>query len=248
LHKRHLAMQTAEETKTFQRRQAEPPHLAVAIALTEPVAWSGITHTDCQVEDDADPLVARAKAGDRAALEELLAAMRPRAMATALKILRNTDDAEDAVQDAFLKIWRCLDRFEGRSSCSTWIHRIVMNASLDLLRRSASRSELVQRSDDRDVASVEVEVEVEPSYEQTPEVQVGIHQIQMLVRSAVAALPKLHRQAVELREFEDYSYQEIAETIHCPIGTVMSRLHHARNKLAGDLRAPVADAFQVFAA
>jgi RNA polymerase sigma-70 factor (ECF subfamily) len=241
-------MQTAEETTTFQSRHAELPHLAVAIALTqargEPIGQSATTRAASTGADAEDSLVARAKAGDRAALEELLTAMRPKAMATALKILRDTDDAEDAVQDAFLKIWRCLDRFEGRSSCSTWIYRIVMNASLDLLRRNSGHAELAQRSDDRGVASSEVE----PSHEQTPEVQLGIHQIQVLVRCAVAALPKVHRQAVELREFEDYSYQEMAEIIRCPVGTVMSRLHHARNKLADDLRAPARQAFELFAA
>lgn len=241
-------MQTAEETGTFQRREAEPPHFAVAIALTSAKAESLgrplMPQMATSNDDDAAPLVARAQAGDRAALEELLTAMRPRAIATALKILRNADDAEDAVQDAFLKIWRCLARFEGRSSFSTWVHRIVMNASLDLLRRSASRSELVDRSDDRNI----VAADIEPSHQETPETHLASHQIQMLVRSAVAALPTVHRQAVELREFEDYSYQEMAEIIHCPMGTVMSRLHHARNKLADDLRAPVADAFESFAA
>jgi hypothetical protein len=81
---------------------------------------------------NVDDLVDRAKAGDSTALNELLVAMRPRAMAAALRILHNPDDAEDAVQDAFLKVWRCLAAFEGRASFSTWLHRIVSNASLDL--------------------------------------------------------------------------------------------------------------------
>jgi RNA polymerase sigma-70 factor (ECF subfamily) len=241
-------MQTAEETWTFHRRQAELPHLAGAISLTKatakPVGRPSTTQTAASNDESADSLVARAQAGDRAALEELLTAMRPRAMATALKILRNSDDAEDAVQDAFLKIWRCLARFEGRSSFSTWIHRIVMNTSLDLLRRSASRSELVDRSDNQTIDPTDRE----PSHEQTPETYLASYQIQMLVRSAVAALPTAHRQAVELREFEDCSYQEMADIIQCPMGTVMSRLHHARNKLADDLRAPIGDTFELFAA
>jgi RNA polymerase sigma-70 factor (ECF subfamily) len=195
-------------------------------------------------DDGPDPLVERAKAGDQAALEELLAAMRPRSMAAALKILHNPDDAEDAVQNAFLKIWRCLGHFEGRSSFSTWTHRIVMNASLDVLRKGASRPETVERSQGRDADLPEVE----PSHEKTPEAQLGDYQIQLLVRSAVAALPSAHRQAVELREFEDFSYQEVADTIHCPVGTVMSRLYHARHRLADDLRAPLGEALQLFAA
>src|SRR3954453_11839874 len=88
-----------------------------------------------------DELLAKAKAGDHQAFAALVSDARPRALAVALKVLRNPDDAEDAVQDAFLKVWRYLGRFEGRSSFSPWIHRIVMNASLDLLRRQSCRPE-----------------------------------------------------------------------------------------------------------
>src|SRR4051812_5945555 len=86
-------------------------------------------------------LIGRAKRGDQEAFAALVADARPRALAVAVKVLRNPDDAEDAVQDAFIKVWRYLGRFEGRSSFSTWIHRIVMNASLDLLRRQSCRPE-----------------------------------------------------------------------------------------------------------
>jgi RNA polymerase sigma-70 factor (ECF subfamily) len=187
-----------------------------------------------------DPLVARAKSGDKAALDELLTGMRPRAMAAAMKVLRNSDDAEDAVQEAFVKIWRSFRRFEGRSSFSTWVHRIVMNASLDLLRRVGGRYESHAQADTQPDA---VQSVVEQSSERTPESDFAEHEIQMLVRNAIAHLPQLHRQAVELRELEDCSYQEMADSIQCPIGTVMSRLHHARHRLAADLSQPFADSF-----
>jgi RNA polymerase sigma-70 factor (ECF subfamily) len=253
LQKSQFAMQTTGEIGTFGRRQAEVPHHQVAIALT----GGHEEHLDRleklrpapelpapEPDDATEPLVERAKAGDRAALEELLAAIRPRCMAAALKILHNPDDAEDAVQTAFMKIWRCLGHFEGRSSFSTWTHRIVMNASLDLLRKGASRPETIDRPQGRDADLPEVE----PSHEETPEAQLGTHQIQLMVRCAVAALPSAHRQAVELREFEDYSYQEVADSIHCPVGTVMSRLFHARHRLADQLREPLGEALQLFAA
>jgi RNA polymerase sigma-70 factor (ECF subfamily) len=244
-------MLTAGEIGIFQLDRAEVPHHAVAFTLTYPEtprpATSMIAHTVTPAEAkdaDLDDLVVRAKAGDSQAFDELLVAMRPRAMAAALRVLHNRDDAEDAVQDAFLKVWRCLAAFEGRSSFSTWLHRIVSNASLDLLRRNATRSEFAERTDDRDVAVADRE----PSHEHTPEADLVGYEIQMLVRAAVAALPAVHRQAVELRDLEDYSYQEMAEIIQCPVGTVMSRLHHARNKLAGELRAPLGDSFEQCAA
>jgi RNA polymerase sigma-70 factor, ECF subfamily len=244
-------MQTAGEIGTFQRQRAEVPHQAVAIRLIDSATQGRVESEEAPcatpTETHVDALVERAKAGDRSALDALLVAMRPRALAAALRVVHNRDDAEDAVQDAFFKVWRCLAAFEGRSSFSTWIHRIVINSSLDLLRRNGSRSETVERTDAQDMA-VDVAVRVgEPCNEQTPESELSAFETQMLVRMAVADLPTAHRQAVELREFEDRSYQEMAEIILCPVGTVMSRLHHARQKLASELRAPFGDEFQRYA-
>ena len=241
-------MQTAGEIGTFQRQNAEVPHKAVAFTLMDSEIYehSASEETPCATpaEVRVDTLVDRAKAGDRAAFDELLVAMRPRALAAALRVMHNRDDAEDAVQDAFLKVWRCLAAFEGRASFSTWIHRIVTNASLDLLRKSSGRSEPTERSDGQDLAVSDGE----PSNQETPESELCGYEIQMLVRTAVAALPAAHRQAVELREFEDCSYQEMAEIIQCPVGTVMSRLHHARHKLADDLRTPLGESTVRYAA
>jgi len=237
-------MLTSRKVGSFERESAEVPHTRVANALTgfegaehgSPIRTQGVIEAPDTNEPMAD-LLSAAKAGDRAALERLLASQRPRAMAAALRVLHSQDDAEDAVQDAFLKIWRSLDSFEGRSSFSTWVHRIVTNAALDLMRKSAARAETVERPNPKDDAAV---TSIEPANDRTPESELGDREIEKLVRVAVAALPAAHRQAVELREFEDCSYQEMAELIQCPIGTVMSRLHHARSKLADELRAPLA--------
>jgi RNA polymerase sigma-70 factor (ECF subfamily) len=200
-----------------------------------------LREADAQAPDGADvganPLLEQARAGDRRAMETLLAEARPRALAVALKVLRNPDDAEDAVQDAFLKVWRYLFRFEGRASFSTWLHRIVMNASLDLLRRQACRPEATSADDEPEASGRGPE----PAYELTPERHLGEAETGALVRSALEALSPSHRQAITLREFEDRSYQEIARASRCPVGTVMSRLHHARRKLADELRATLAD-------
>lgn len=199
-------------------------------------------------EDELDALARRAKDGDRSSFEALLAAVRPRALATAMKILRNGDDAEDAVQEAFMKIWRSFRCFEGRSAFSTWVHRIVMNACLDLLRRSGARHETHARTQPQNQDQPEIAQEAEPSNDRTPETELSELETQLLVRSAIARLPLLHRQAVELRELEDCSYQEMADIIQCPIGTVMSRLHHARHRLAEDLSQPFADRLALAAA
>jgi len=226
-------MQNPAEIGIFERRDAEVPHTAGAIRLTDSSNQWPVASEAGQPDEpsETDEMVERAKAGDANALQSLLAAARPRALAAALKVLHNRDDAEDAVQDAFLKVWRCLGAFESRSSFSTWIHRIVTNASLDLLRRNTSRSEVTDRVDNRDGDRDGAAIVIEHASEETPETELVQLEVQRLVRTAVATLPAAHRQAVELREFEDFSYQEMAEVIQCPVGTVMSRLHHARNKL-----------------
>jgi RNA polymerase sigma-70 factor (ECF subfamily) len=106
-----------------------------------------------------------------------------------------------------------------------------MNASLDILRRKSGRPD-ASNSDEREE---DRQPRLEPVHELTPEHEVGLAELQLLVQTAVARLAPVHRQAITLREFEDCSYEEIAEAVACPIGTVMSRLHHARNRLAEDL-------------
>lgn len=190
------------------------------------------TASGCSNPDSAgDDLVVRAQRGDRRAIERLLLEARPRAMAVAMKVLRNPNDAEDAVQDALTKIWRYLPRFEGRASFFTWIHRIVMNSSLDLLRREKLRTDV--RDDHHDEESGPRSFE--PAHEETPEVLLASKQTSSMVRNAMSALSPLHAEALALREFEEHTYEEIAERAACPIGTVMSRLHHARRRLAEEL-------------
>ncbi len=184
--------------------------------------------TDTSIND----LIIRAQKGERGAVERLLQEARPRAIAVAMKVLRNPSDAEDAVQDATIKIWRYLPRFEGRASFFTWVHRIVMNSSLDIMRREKLRSE-PREYDGDDLSEVGSH---EPSHGRTPEVELASAETRQVVRAAMAVLSPVHRDALQLREFEDFSYDEIAERSDCPVGTVMSRLHHARRRLADELR------------
>jgi RNA polymerase sigma-70 factor, ECF subfamily len=213
-HPRETAEVTSEKGST------KTPHETVA----------GVRGGTC---GEQQTLVERARAGERAAFEALLAEARPRALAVATKVLRNPDDAEDAVQEGFLKAWRNLHRFEGRSSFSTWIHRIVMNASLDLLRRHACRPGAIGGNEDEAFDRQDA-VELSP---ETPERAYARSEASTMVKVALEVLSPSHRQAITLRELEEHSYEEIAHIAACPIGTVMSRLHHARRKIAEELRA-----------
>src|SRR5688572_11494771 len=170
-------------------------HLVASTKTPQP-SGAGVRAPDATVED----LVTRARAGDTAAFECLLAEARPRALSVAMKVVHNPDDAEDAVQDAFLKAWKNLHRFEGRSAFSTWIHRIVMNSSLDLLRRHACRpgalagnnedNQLERRSDEEHPV-------------ETPERALERTEVRSMVREALAELSPSHRDVITLRELEE---------------------------------------------
>jgi RNA polymerase sigma-70 factor (ECF subfamily) len=190
----------------------------------EPVAGSPL--------DDLDDLIDASCAGDGVALNRLLAHARPRLLAVALRIVRDRDDAEDVVQEALLKVCRHITRFEGRSAFSTWLHRIVVNAGLDRLRRHQSRWDRVAGDADREEGRVDAPEGVD---EETPERLVARAETTAVVQDAIAALSPAHQEALSLREIQGESYQAIARISHVPVGTVMSRLHHARRRLAEQL-------------
>jgi RNA polymerase sigma-70 factor (ECF subfamily) len=201
--------------------QADPPQSARAEA-------PHLTEADLSKRD----LVGRAKSGDRDALQALLAGARPRLSAVALKMVKNRDDAEDVVQEAMLKVWRYVGRFEERAALSTWLHRIVVNTALDHLRAKRSGAAVTYNGDevaDEDRRAPEA-VHDETAEDLLARAQVGFH-----VRGAISQLSPVHREVIALRELDGESYQSIAEIARCPVGTVMSRLHHARGRLAETL-------------
>jgi RNA polymerase sigma-70 factor (ECF subfamily) len=178
------------------------------------------------------PELAAAKRGERAALEQLLASVRPRLYALAMRVLGDPDEAEDAVQDAQVKVWKNLDRFEGRAAFSTWLHRIGVNAALDRRRRRPAAVALELDDAHEPAAS--------PATPETPERQYARAEASFVVRRAVERLSPAHGEALRLCDLEGESYAEIATLTACPIGTVMSRLYHARRNLVRELGADVA--------
>jgi len=175
--------------------------------------------------------IKRAQSGDSAALNEMLSAVRPRVVAVAFRLVKDADDAEDVVQDALTKVWRNLCRYEGRSAFSTWLHRIVVNTALDHLR--ARRSGVVSSVRIRTGAEEDGEPVGPMSIDTTtPEELLGRAEVGQVVRGAMSTLSPSHREVLALRELDGESYQDIASLARCPVGTVMSRLHHARQRLA----------------
>lgn len=179
-------------------------------------------------------VIQRVRNGESDAFRLLVERYQGRAYRLALRVLRDEEAARDAVQDAFVKAYSALGRFEGRSSFFTWLYRLVMNQCLDAKRRDKSG---------REVAFEEgggLELEPEASMNPVPEVDgVSFAPAATLMRKellahlarAVEQLPPAARETLLLREVEGLSYAEIATALGIPKGTVMSRLHYARKQL-----------------
>ncbi|MEN8160605.1 MAG: sigma-70 family RNA polymerase sigma factor [Myxococcota bacterium] len=179
-------------------------------------------------------VIQRIRDGDNEAFRLLVERYQGRAHRLALRVLRDEEAARDAVQDAFVKAFSALGRFEGRSSFFTWFYRLVMNQCLDAKRRDKSA-----RQQEYDESSG-IELTAEASFDPVPEVDgVSFAPAATLMRKellahlarAVEQLPDQARETLLLREVEGLSYAEIATTLSIPKGTVMSRLHYARRQV-----------------
>lgn len=171
-----------------------------------------------------DAAVAAARRGERSAFEWLVRRHQQRVSAVALGILRNHEDARDACQEAFLRAWRGLDRFDGAAKFSTWLHRIVINICIDR-RRQASHIVVAIDEAERELAG-----------DDDPRRNVEGARLGTRIGAALDALSPKHRTVLVLRELQGLSYAEIAEVMRCSVGTVMSRLFHARKRMQHLLR------------
>jgi RNA polymerase sigma-70 factor (ECF subfamily) len=178
-------------------------------------------------------LVRAATEGDQEAFRELMERYKGRAYAVALGILGDPDEAIDAVQDAFIKAFYSLKDFRGGSGFYTWFYRMLVNGAIDRWRKTGRKGEVsldeTRRVDEDDTTEVGV-------YPRTPEDLAGNRQLADALTEAIASLPEYHRAVIILREVDGLSYDEIAESMGCSVGTVMSRLHYARGKLKDALR------------
>jgi RNA polymerase sigma-70 factor, ECF subfamily len=179
-------------------------------------------------------LVARAQAGDRRALETLVQRHYRSVFNLAYRLSNNYDDAQDIVHEAFIRVHNALPNFRGDANFTTWLYRIVKNVFLDerkkqRIRSHSSLEEMVELED----SSVARQVE-DPA--PGPEWQLERSNRSDIVQHAVMSLPETQRLMIGLYHFQHRSYEEIAEIMGLPIGTVKSRLNRARlalkNKLA----------------
>jgi len=187
---------------------------------------------DVSANGDHD-LVQRVQAGDSTAFRALFDKYHRRAFAVAVGVVKNEDDALDVVQEAFVKVHKNIHKFEGSSSFYTWLYRIVMNASIDHVRRTSRR-----KNQDFDERTLHEESDVAgdgalvPTLtDANPGKAILRRELGNAIQAALQELPEHHRAAIVLREIEGMSYEEMAEALEVPKGTVMSRLFHARKKM-----------------
>ncbi|MFZ9758855.1 MAG: RNA polymerase sigma factor RpoE [Burkholderiaceae bacterium] len=187
------------------------------------------------IPSDLD-LVQRVKNGDREAFNLLVLKYQRKVSRLVGRLVRNPDEADDVVQEAFIKAYRALPQFRGDSAFYTWLYRIAVNTAKNHLvsqgKRPISLSELT--SNDPDEESFELLVVTTDN--NTPEAELMSRQVAEAVNRAVLALPEELRTALSLREIDGLSYEEIAEAMNCPIGTVRSRIFRAREAVAAELR------------
>lgn len=174
-------------------------------------------------------MVAAAQSGDRNALDQLLRRHYERIHAVCRRVAGGTRDADDACQEALIKITRNLPRFDGRSSFATWAYRIATNASLDELRKRKRRPALHSVKDGEDGHESEI---VDPMAER----RIQHVSDRLILDEALAGLPDDLKAAVVLRDVADLDYKEIAEALEIPVGTVKSRIARGRAAVAKSLR------------
>ena len=183
-------------------------------------------------EEADQQLVERVQKGDKRAFEVLVLKYRHRIFSLVSRFVRDPDEVQDVVQEAFIKAYRALPAFRGDSAFYTWLYRIAINTA---------KNYLVSRS--RRPPGVDIEVEDAEYLEGAgslrdnadPESLLATEQLRAAVDGAIRRLPEDLRTALSLREYEGLSYEEIAEVMRCPVGTVRSRIFRAREAVDAEI-------------
>ena len=187
---------------------------------------------------DSDTLlVERAAAGDHRAYELLVIKYQRRIERLIGRMVRDVDLVPDIAQETFIRAWRALHQFRGDAQFYTWLYRIAVNTAkkslMELKRNPVVTETALHSADDDDETSRR---ENELTSESTPESELAAREIAAAVNAAMEALPEDLRTAVTLREIEGLSYEEIAEAMNCPIGTVRSRIFRAREAISARVK------------
>jgi RNA polymerase sigma-70 factor (ECF subfamily) len=192
--------------------------------------------TLAQVDVSDLELVEQCQAGKTEAFDELVTRYRTRIFAMIYNMVHNEQDAWDLAQESFVKAWKSINRFRGRSSFYTWIYRIVMNVTIDWLRKKQIKGAGAEFDDSIQLKEIDPASKTVPKADPLPHERMERKEIRTRIDNAIARLSPEHRAVILMKEIEDMQYHEIAETLGCSIGTVMSRLFYARKRLQNLLK------------
>ncbi len=179
-------------------------------------------------------LVERAQRGDKHAFELLVIKYQRKLARLLSRFIRDASEVEDVTQEAFIKAYRALPSFRGDSAFYTWLYRIGINTAKNYLVAMRRRAPTVTGADSEEAEGIEEGEQLRDL--NTPENQLMTRQIAETVDQSLQELPEELRTAITLREIDGLSYEEIAQVMNCPIGTVRSRIFRAREAIAARLR------------
>ena len=188
--------------------------------------------TERQIDE---ALVKRAQAGDKRAFELLVSKYQRRILRLLSRILHNQSDVEDIAQETFLKAYRALPKFRNESAFYTWLYRIAVNTARNHISSKHNQvfvSDQIESQDGETFSLLDNLTDGE-----TPETHMHNREIVDALQEAIDDFPEQLRQAIELRELEGLTYEEIATVMDCPVGTVRSRIFRAREALSERLKA-----------
>lgn len=182
-------------------------------------------------------VVKSVQAGDVAAFDQLILKYRERVYAMIYNMTSNREDAADLTQDAFIKAFQSINRFQGQSSFFTWLYRIAVNSALTHIRRTKLRSffSFDKIYEDAAVSAVIDQLTDKKDVER----EVFVNELQEKLNEALMKLSISHRTVVTLFEIDGLTHEEIAEIMDCSVGTVRSRLHYAKQLLQAELQSYV---------
>jgi RNA polymerase sigma-70 factor (ECF subfamily) len=186
-------------------------------------------------ETEESELVAKCQRGDTQAFNELVTRYRGRIYAMIYNMVHNEQDAWDLAQDGFLKAWKSIGRFRGQSAFYTWLYRIVMNVTIDWVRKKKITGD-AEFDEELGLQGIEASASTVPRADPLPFQKMEREEIRRRIDAAVEKLSPEHRAVILMREMDGMPYEEIAGALDCSVGTVMSRLFYARKKLQGMLR------------
>lgn len=181
-------------------------------------------------------LIRNALAGDESAFEGLLSRHRPSIYHVIFKIVRHSEEANDLVQETFMKAFGSLASYRFEYRFSTWLYKIAANSAIDHLRKK--RIEALSLDKPMRTADGEVTIEI-PDWSFNPEEDLFRKRRAVTVQDAIASLPPKYREVITLRHQQDKSYDEIAGQLHIPVGTVKARIFRARELLKKKLKSVI---------